>query len=145
MAVIRIVKTIKQIHPKDVLLVKIGSFYHAYGKDAIILSYLFNYKIKIQENIYTCGFPLASYKKVISKLEDKKINYLMVDRRNNYEKDEENDNKNLNTYEEIYKIAHIYIRCKKRIDNINTYLYNNLHNKEIYKKIKEIEEILNEG
>ena len=39
--------------------------------------------------------------KIISKLEEKKINYLILDRRNNYEEDEKSNNKNLNTYSKI--------------------------------------------
>lgn len=50
MAMLTMVKAIEQIHPKDVVLFKIGSFYHAYSKDSYILSYLFEYKIK-QEKI----------------------------------------------------------------------------------------------
>lgn len=46
MAMLTMVKAIEQIHPKDVVLFKIGSFYHAYSKDSYILSYLFEYKIK---------------------------------------------------------------------------------------------------
>ena len=46
MATTTIIKTIKEVHPKDLVLVKIGSFYHIYGKDAYIISYLFGYKLK---------------------------------------------------------------------------------------------------
>lgn len=36
--------------------------------------------------------------KVVSTLEEKKINYLIIDPRNNYDVDEKSDNRNLNTY-----------------------------------------------
>ena len=39
------IKNIKQIHPKDIILVEVGKFYYAYGKDAYILSYMFQYKL----------------------------------------------------------------------------------------------------
>ena len=55
-----------------------------------------------KDNIQTCGFPKNAIPKVMSKLEQKKINFIIVDTRNNYEVDEENDNKNLNTYSETF-------------------------------------------
>lgn len=62
MAITTIMKEIKKIHPQEVVLVKIGQFYHVYGKDSYIISYLFNYKIQlIEENICMCGFPRKEY------------------------------------------------------------------------------------
>lgn len=146
MSAINIVKTIKEIHSNFVVLVKIGNFYHVYGKDSYIVSYLFNYQIKKIENNYsTCGFPLSSYNKVTAKLEEKRINYLSVDRRNNYEKDDECDNKNLNTYEETFEKAHKYVTRKNKIENICGYLYENINKDEIQAKIGEIEKIIYEG
>ena len=53
------IKTIKQLHDKDICMFKIGSFYHVYGKDAQIISYLCGYKIKeIEGSNIECGFPL---------------------------------------------------------------------------------------
>ena len=43
MGVKNIVDVVKKIHREDVVLVKEGSFYHVYGKDAYIISYLFRY------------------------------------------------------------------------------------------------------
>ena len=65
-----------------------------------------------------CGFPQDSYNKVIAKLEEKKINYMILDRRNNYEIDEICDNKNLNTYTTYFEKARKYINLKIRIENI---------------------------
>ena len=59
------------------------------------MSYLFNYKLKKFEGKYvTCGFPLDSISKIMAKLEEKKINYIILDRRNIYEEEEKYD-KNL--------------------------------------------------
>ena len=114
-----------------------------YGKDAYILAYLFDYKMGTIENKYaTCGFPVKSLSKIESTLEQKKINYILLDRRNNYYIDYFLDNKNLNKYEEIYEKAYKYIKIKNRIQNINTYLNKNIEQKEIIDKIKEIEKIL---
>ena len=61
MSLANMVRTIKQIHPEDVVLIKIGVFYHAYGKDAYIISYLFGYKRNaFGENSSTCGFPKSA-------------------------------------------------------------------------------------
>ena len=46
MAIITMIKVIKEIHPESLVLVKVGKFYNAYGKDSYILSYLFGYKLK---------------------------------------------------------------------------------------------------
>ena len=88
MKVVNIVKAIKQIHPEYIVLIKIGKFYYSYSKDAYIISYIFNYKLKIVEkNIKVCAFPVFALNKIIAKLEENKINYIAVDRRNNYEVD----------------------------------------------------------
>ena len=42
----------------------------------------------------------------------------MIDTRNNYEVDEKNDNKNLNTYLEVLEKAKKYIKVKNRLERI---------------------------
>ena len=57
-----IIKTMKEINPETIILIQIGAFYHVYGKDSYILSYLCGYQIKSVENSYnTCGFPKARF------------------------------------------------------------------------------------
>lgn len=138
MAIITIVKTIKSIHPDSVILVKVGKFYNIYGKDSYIMSYLFGYKLKEIEGVYTCGFPVESINKIMAKLENKKVNYLMVDRRNNYDVDGELDNKNLNTYYKTYEKAKEYINAKNRVNNIYEYLLKNLNNKKVIMQIEKV-------
>ena len=98
MGTINIVKTMKMIHPSCVIIVKIGNFYHVYGKDAYIFAYLLEYKITEKDGIPHCGFPISSISKVENILEKNKINYISVDRRNNYDEEEKyinkHDNKN---------------------------------------------------
>ena len=118
MAVLTIIKTIKSIHPESIVLVKIGKFYNVYGRDSYIMSYLIGYKLKEIENISTCGFPVDSINKVMAKLENTKINYLLIDRRNNYDVDKISDNKNLNTYIKTYEKAKEYINAKNRVNKI---------------------------
>ena len=46
MSILNIVKTAKEVHKNDIILVKIGKFYQVYGKDAYVISYFFEYKLK---------------------------------------------------------------------------------------------------
>ena len=143
MAVLTIITPIKKIYPKNIALVKIGEFYHVYGKDAYILSYLFGYKLKIiEKNCSSCGFPKSSLNKVIATLENKRINYILLDRRNNYDVDQISDNNNLNTYEEQLEKAKKYVNIKRRIDLINQKLIDNMQKEAIITQIEQIEKIL---
>ena len=106
MSIINIVKNIKQVHPEHIILIKIGKFYYSYSKDAYIISYIFGYKLKnIEENIKVCAFPVFILNKIIAKLEENKINYIIIDRRNNYEVDEKFDNGNNELLTDIGKLV----------------------------------------
>ena len=145
MKVVNIVKAIKQIHPEYIVLIKIGKFYYSYSKDAYIVSYIFNYKLKIvEENIRVCAFPVFILNKIIAKLEENKINYIVIDRRNNYEVDEKIDNGNLNKYNFYLEKSKRYINQKNRIEKIYNYLVYNIEKNENNKLIKEIESLINE-
>lgn len=138
------VKIMKEIHPNDIIFVKVGQFYHCYGKDAVVISYLFDYNIKKVENNYDCGFPLSSINKVEEKIETLKINYLLVDKADNYELMENEDFKAENKYLEFYNKAHKYINRKNRIIEINNYMMENISNDDMKIKISKVEEILYE-
>lgn len=144
MGIINIVKTVKEIHREDIVLVKIGKFYHVYGKDAYIISYLFQYKLKEIENVFMCGFPIQSISKIMAELETKKINYLILDRRNNYDVDEVSSNKNLNQYSKYLEKSKSYIKYRNRIDNIYKFMLDNIQKEEMKNIIKQMEEIINE-
>ena len=142
MGIITMVKNIKQIHSKEILLVKIGKFYYCYGRDSCIISYFFDYKLNFVENTYSCGFPSQSLNKVLAKLENKKINYIIVDRRNNYDIEKKENYKNLNCYDKYYKEAKEKIGIKIRINKINSFLMNNINKSNIKELLLKIEEIL---
>lgn len=142
MGVINIVQTVKQIHKSDVVLVKIGKFYHVYGKDSYIMSYLFGYKLKEVEKVSMCGFPESSINKVTAKLEKEKINYLILDRRNNYEIYDSSNNKNLNTYGKYFEKAKEHVNKKIRIDNICSFLINNMEKENFKEIIMQMEDII---
>lgn len=139
-------KDIKKVHPEDVMMYKVGNFVQAFGKDAYIISYVFGYTLRtIKDNIQTCGFPKNAIPKIMAKLEQRKINFVIVDTRNNYEVDEKDDNNNLNTYDEILKKAHKYIKVKKRLEQIEEILLKNIEKENIMEKIRKIEEITYEN
>ena len=143
MAVLTMIKAIKKIYKQDILLVKIGDFYHVYGKDAYILSYIMGYKIKtIEENCPTCGFPKKSLSKIEAILEEKKINYLILDRRNNYEPEEISDNKNLNRYQKEFEKAYKYLTSKNKIDKICEELLKKINQENFEQIIAQIDMII---
>ncbi len=102
MGTINVVKNIKLVHPSCVVIVKIGTFYNVYGKDSFITSYLLGYKIKEKDNIPACSFPVSSLNKIENVLEKNKINYIVVDKRSNYEVEHKQINKQENNYDKIF-------------------------------------------
>ena len=146
MGVVNMAKDIKKVHPEYVMMYKVGNFVQAFGKDAYVISYVFGYALRAtKDNIQTCVFPKNAIPKVMSKLEQKKINFIIVDTRNNYEVDEENDNKNLNTYSETFSKAQKYIKVKKRLEKIEEMLLKDVEKEGIMEKIRKIEEIVYEN
>lgn len=139
----KILNSIKTVHKDAIIIIRAGTFCNVYGKDAYIISYLFGYKLRqIQNNILSTGFPKEAINKVMSKLECRKIDYLVVNKKNNYEVEEKSINNNLNTYKKIITDAKSYISAKIRVENINKYLLRNLNDKLL---IEKIEKVINEG
>ena len=144
MKITNTIKVMKKINPEKIILLKVGEFYYQYGKDSFIISYLFSYKLKfIENNIPFSGFPISALNKVLTKLEENEISYIILNKSLNYEVIEE-ENFKKNRYKEYYNKSHKYILNKNRIDNIYKYLINNINRKNINEKILKIEEILNE-
>ena len=143
MSVITIIKEVKKIHKEEVLLVKIGDFYHCFGRDSYIISYLFNYKLrKTKENYYTCGFPEKSIGKVENVLVNKKINYIILDSRDNYNIDVYENYKNLNNYTSVLEKAKKNIKIKEEISLIYNKLKKKINDVDIYDKIRSINKII---
>lgn len=142
MGIINIVQNVKEVHKEDIALIKVGNFYYCYGRDSYIISYLLGYKINIlKNNVYSCAFSQNAINKAMSKLENAKINYLILDRRNNYEIVQECNFKNLNRYTKFYEKARKEISSKMRVEKICQYLLDNINNKEL---ISEIEKVIHE-
>lgn len=147
MSIINMVKNIKEIHPKSLLLFKVGAFCEGYGKDSYIISYLFNYQVRQngKNNISKVGFSKKAIPSVISKLEEQKIDYLLIDVRNNYYVDEKFENRNLNKYDTVFEKAYLYVRKQREIRKINEKLMEQIDSADFKEKVGRIEEILNEG
>ena len=145
MGVVSMAKDIKRVHVNAVVMYKVGAFMQVIGKDSYIVSYLLGYAIKnTNDNIPTCGFPKNAINKVIVKLEKNKIDYVIIDTRNNYDVDEKYDNKNLNTYSEFFENAQKNVRLKRRIDRIAESLILEINSENIKEKLRKIEEIIDE-
>ncbi len=84
-------------------------FYEVYDDDAVILNYLLGYK-NIKGRV---GFPINAFSKVINILEDKKINYKIID-----EQEEVKDFKNLNQYLNILAKASDKVEVNNKINKI---------------------------
>lgn len=145
MGTVDMIRTMKQVHPNEIILLKVGKFFHSYGKDAYIIAFLQNYQLKkVELNTNTTGFPESALNKVLKVLEDNKLGYLIVDKSNNYEVIEQNINVKDSKYIDIYNKAHKYQNKKNKIDAIYEYLMNNINEDFLKSQIDRIEEIIYE-
>lgn len=140
MGIVNMIKNIKEVHVEDIILIKIGTFYYAYGKDSFIISYLFEYKINLISGVYSCAFPVKNIDRVLDKLEKRKINYIILDKRNNYDVEQKQDNRGQNKYEETYKKAKEKINYYLRIEKLVKYLKENRQDKKILQEMEQIVE-----
>ena len=141
-SIFNIITNVKKVCKEYVVLVEIGAFYYSYGKDALIIAKLGKYKINIvQHDVYSCSFPKSAYNKVIARMEENKINYIVLDRRNNYSEQDKSNNKNLNNYQKYYEISKNEYATKLRIEKINKFLIENKTDREL---LLNIERIINE-
>ena len=109
---------IKQKYKDYIVIQKQGIFYIVYDLDAYIISYIFDYQVKLNK----VGFPNMG--KVLDKLNKLKINYTVI---NENKKKFKNNNYSKYTLENINKM-------NKIINNLK----NNIPNEEILNKIESI-------
>ena len=100
-----------------VILRRIGGFYNTFDNDAIVLSYLCNYKVKNGK----CGFPISAIDKVINILDNNKVNYIIKEK--GIDKIKKNFN-NGNKYNKILIKGKEKYDINFRIDNIINVLSN---------------------
>lgn len=145
MGMVEMSKRLKDVHPNFLILYKSGTFYKTFGKDAYIIGAMFDYNVHIvNQNIPTCGFPMSAEKRVRAKLEENKINYKIVDSRNEYSVDVSEDYKNLNEYENELKKDFTLIKYKKVINRITEELTMHMNKPDFKDIIRKIEDILDE-
>ena len=68
-------KYIKDKNVDKVVIIKYGNFYRCANNDALITSYLLNYKIIKRD---TVGFPINTLNKVLETLKDNKISCVVI-------------------------------------------------------------------
>jgi len=104
---------------KHIIFIKSGNFYLVLNDDALILNKIFNYKIKEVNHYIRVGFPLSSLNKVLEKIIDLQINYVVIDNVINKECFKKNKYCNYlnNTYDDlIYRINRINDILKMNIN-----------------------------
>ena len=90
-------------------------------------------------------FQRKLYGKVIATLESKKINYLVIEPRNNYDVEEKSDNKNLNTYEEEFKKSYTTVKQKEKVEKIKERLELYIGKDEFRNIMRKVEDVLDEN
>ena len=142
MNVLKKIKETKKIEPNSIVFVKFGSFYNIYDEDSFILSYLFGYKIKLSESNYrTCSFQITSSNKVFSELEENMINYLVIDKKSNFEITKRVDFKEENQYKNFSKIALPYISLKEKLEVLCQNILKNIDDRNLDAKLENLENI----
>lgn len=129
-----------KVNYKDyILMIRLGNFYEILDKDALILHNILNYKISKISDTVKCGFPISSLEKVLAVLNERKINYVIIEDDNIVSKKEFEEN----TYGEfnfdINTIKYNFIRINKIIKFLNENV-----NKDINSLLESIEDLINE-
>ena len=75
-------KEIKDKNCESLVFIKSGIFYETYDNDCKIMTTLFNYQIKNFKNFSRTGFPIGNINKVKEKLNEKQINYIIIEDNN---------------------------------------------------------------
>lgn len=94
---------------RSIVLRKVGGFYQTFDEDALIISYLFNYKVINHK----CGFPIIAINKVTNILEENNINYIIKDK-----EEQIKDFKKKNNYDKYLEKSITKDNINKRISNI---------------------------
>ncbi len=61
------------------ILIKCGSFYECIDTDAFIINKIMGYKLKNLSSTFKVGFPVSIIDKVLNKLIESSINYIIVE------------------------------------------------------------------
>lgn len=121
-----------------VIMIKYGNFYEIFDKDAIIINKELNYKLSKISDTVKCGFPVSSIDKVLNILENKKINYIVIENKTIVKEKSFEDNK-YNTFDlDTNTIKYNLIKINK----ITKYLQDNAYGN-ITELLEGIENLIN--
>ena len=126
------VKKIQQENKGKIVLVRSGIFFCGYGKDAVIVIKLINYKpICAQEGICKIGIPVNCFKEVIPRLVETGYSYIVFD----YTKETKE-------IKEIYRIEGEEISEEKQNIDCETCWYGKNRFKSTEEYLKELQKLM---
>ena len=120
-----------------IILFKQGNFYYSINYDALVLNRIFNYKVNVVSDFIKVGFPLKTIDKVIPVLEEKNVNYIIIDKEVIEKKKYPN-----NEYFDYLNVDSNYEFVLNRINKIDKTLKDNLLNSNIEAVLNDIERIV---
>ena len=80
----------------------------------------------------------------MAKLEERKIDYIFLDVKNNYDIEEKISNGNLNKYTKVLEKSYKKVKTKSKIENIMDILKSQIDEPNFIDKLNKIEDIINE-
>ena len=113
----------KMNYKKNICIFRIGIFYEVFDNDALIINKIFNYKIKNISNTFKLVFPIKNIDKVINRMKDNHINYIIVDNDRIIDKYEDYDNTYNNYSFDINLLNYQCIKVDKIIKILNCFQY----------------------
>ena len=117
-------KEIKNKNIETLVFIKSGVFYETYDNDCKIMLDLFDYQIKNFKNFSRTGFPINNIEKVKEKLNEKQVNYIIVENNNinkiTFEKNRYNFYINKRVDKRLYK-NHYQTNFNEQLELINEY------------------------
>ncbi len=117
-----------------VVIRKMGLFYNVFDDDAKIISYLLGYRVINGR----CGFPNNSFNKVVNTLDEKKVNYIIIDN------DEiKQDFKKLNKYNYYLAKSQNKLTVINIVNEINSKI-EDISEEKLYQILNYIKEVVDE-
>ncbi len=124
-----------------IIIYPVGTFYNILGCDTKIIHELMGYQIKKHVDIPKVGFPLTSLEKVIKKLTENKINYIILERVNGIIKINQKKRFKQNMYNKNFlDIENDNIK-RERIMKLTDYISKNYESDKIQLIIENIEKL----
>lgn len=117
-------KEYKNKNLQSLVLIKSGVFFETYDNDCKIMLDLFDYQIKNFKNFSRTGFPTNNIDKVKEKLNDKQINYIIIDNKNITNIEFENNRYNFYVNKRVDKRLyrnHYQTNFNEQLELINEY------------------------